>query len=89
MKHVLIILVIIGGLVLGALNYHVILLDDSLKILQKHRMTLEHTFVDARGTKKSKLLVDPVLMRAGFNELLEAEGITIQQPKSGPASAQE
>jgi hypothetical protein len=85
----LIILVIIGGLVLGALNYHVILLDDSLKILQKPRMTLERTFVDARGTKKFKLLVDPLLMRAGFNDLLKAEGITIQRPKGGPAPAQE
>jgi hypothetical protein len=76
MKYLLLILIIVGGLVFGALNYHVILLDSSLKVLKKPRMTLESPFVDARGTKKFKHLRDPVLLRAGFDELLEAEGIT-------------
>ena len=81
MKHLLPILIIMGALVYGALNYHVILLDNSLKILKKPRMTLESTFVDARGTKKFKLLLDPVLIRAGFKRLLTAEGITIEKPE--------
>ena len=70
MKHVLPILLIVGALLFGALNYHVILLDNTLKILKKHRMTLESTSVDARGTKKFKRLDDPLLLRAGFKDLL-------------------
>jgi|GEM_PF-358276 len=79
MKHVLVILMIIGALIFGAMNYHLVLLDDSLRILKKTQMTLESTFVDARGTKKFKLLLDPVLIRAGFRKLLKAKGITVEQ----------
>lgn len=89
MKNVLLILLILGGLVFGALNYHVILLDNSLKILKKPQMTLDSTFVDARGTKKFKLLLDPALMRAGFNDLLKAEGITIKKPQTESDPVQE
>lgn len=89
MKHVLLIMFILGGLIFGALNYHVILLDNSLKILKKPQMTLDSTFVDARGTKKFKLLLDPALMRAGFNDLLKSEGITITTPEAESEPVQE
>ena len=82
MKKIVLLLALSGALVFGALNYHVILLDDSLKILKKPQMTFESTFVDARGTKKFKRLLDPALIQAGFLDLLKAEGITIEKPET-------
>ncbi|MEA1970895.1 MAG: hypothetical protein U9N37_04660 [Thermodesulfobacteriota bacterium] len=55
MKKILIVLVIGVSLAFGALNYHFILTDKSIKVLKKVGLTLENTFVDARGTKKIKL----------------------------------
>lgn len=78
MKGVIIALVILGVAAAGALNYHFILLDDSLKILQKTDMTLEDTFVDARGAKKFKLLLKPALIEAGLKDALKQEGITVE-----------
>jgi hypothetical protein len=89
MRQILLILIVFGALLLGALNYHVILLDDSLKLLKKSEMTLESTFVDARGTKKFKRIFDPLLIRAGFKALLEAEGIPIKAPKTESNTDQE
>ncbi len=71
MKTGAIVIIILAALTFGAMNYHFILFDDSLKILKKSHMTLDSTFVDARGSKKFRLLLDPELMDAGFNKLLE------------------
>ncbi len=71
MKTGAIIIIILAALTFGAMNYHFILFDDSLKILKKSHLTLDSTFVDARGSKKFKLLLNPELMNAGFNKLLE------------------
>ncbi len=79
MKTVIIVLVIVGALAFGALNYHFILFDSSLKVLKKTEMTLEDTFVDARGTKKLKLLAKPALLKAGFRDLMEKEGFAIPE----------
>lgn len=85
MKYLLLILILLGGLIFGAMHVHVILLDNHLKILKKSEMTLDRTFVDARGTKKFTHLLDPVLLRAGFVDLLRAEGIPLKEPEIDPA----
>ena len=77
MKKVAVALLIVAALVLGALNYHFILLDSNLKILKKVDYTFKDTFVDARGSKKYKLLLNPALVKAGVKDLYKREGITI------------
>jgi hypothetical protein len=77
MKKIAIVVIILGALIFGALNYHFILLDSNLRILRKTGLTFENTFVDARGAKKYKLLLEPALVKAGVKELYKREGITI------------
>jgi hypothetical protein len=79
MKIGIIIVIILGLLTAGALNYHIILVDGGIKLLKKADMTLEYTFVDARGAKKFKLFLIPELARAGLKELLREEGITVER----------
>jgi hypothetical protein len=64
-------LLVLVGLICALYNFHFILLDAQLKILPKSRFTLDNTFVDARGAKKIRLLLNPELARAGFRDLLE------------------
>ena len=73
----LIILIIAAACAYGVLNYHFILMDDSVKILKKSTMTLDDTFVDARGSNKSKLFLNPALLKAGVKDLFHDEGVTI------------
>ena len=68
MKKVLLILVITGALFFAALNYHFILMDKNVKILKKVELTFNNTFVDARGAKKFKLLLNPSLVKAGIRK---------------------
>jgi len=64
-------LILLIGLVWLFFNFHFILFDTRLKILTKSRFTLDNTFVDARGAKKIRLLLNPELARAGFKDLLK------------------
>ncbi len=75
----LIALIIAAGLAYGLLNYHFILMDDSIKILKKEEMTLEDTYVNARGADRSKLFLNPALLKAGIKDLFEEEGVTIKK----------
>ncbi len=77
MKKILIISIIAGVLVSGALNYHFILMDSSIKILKKADLAFENTFVDARGAKKVKLFLDPALVKSGIKNLVDDESIHI------------
>jgi len=76
-KKLAVVVVILAILAFGTLNYHFILLDSSIKILKKVDLTFKDTFVNARGSKKYKLLLNPALVRAGVKDLYEKEGITI------------
>jgi hypothetical protein len=77
MKKVAVALLVFAAVVFGTLNYHFILLDSNLKILKKVNYTFKDTFVDARGSKKYKLLLNPALVKAGVRDLYKREGITI------------
>ncbi len=77
MKKIAVIVVILAVLAFGTLNYHFILLDSNIKILKKVDLTFKDTFVNARGSKKYKLLLNPALVKAGVKDLYEREGITI------------
>ena len=77
MKKILLILVIAGAFAFGALNYHIILMDTSIRVLKKTDLTFDNTFVDARGAKKYQLLLKPALVKAGVKDLFTDESITI------------
>lgn len=64
-------LIILAALGYGLLSYHFILFDDRLKILKKADLKIDNTFVDARGEKQLKLLMNPDLVRAGINEIID------------------
>ena len=76
-KKIAVVVVIVAALAFGALNYHFILLDSNIRILKKVDYTFKDTFVDARGSKKYKLLLHPALVKAGVKDLYEREGVTI------------
>ncbi|MBN1829885.1 MAG: hypothetical protein JW884_12185 [Deltaproteobacteria bacterium] len=79
MKKVTLILVVCLGLAAyGALNYHIVVLDGGVKLLKKVHLSLDRTVVDARGPKKAKLLVDPVLLKAGIRDLVTEQSFTIK-----------
>jgi hypothetical protein len=73
----LIILIIAAACAYGVLNYHFILMDSSFKILKKNVMTLDNTFVDARGSNKSKLFLNPALLKSGVKDLFNDDSVTI------------
>ncbi len=68
---VAILIIILAGLTYGGLNYHFIRLDDGLKVLKKEKMTIEDTYVDARGMNKIKLFTNPSLVKAGIRDIVE------------------
>ncbi|EFK06883.1 conserved hypothetical protein [delta proteobacterium NaphS2] len=70
-------LIILAACVYGIFNYHFILMDSSLKILKKTHMTLDDTFVDARGSNKKELLLNPALLKAGARDLVAQDSVTI------------
>ena len=77
MKKAAIIAVILAVLTFGALNYHFILMDSSIKLLKKTELTFAYTFVNARGAKKYKVYFNPALAKAGIKDLFEDESIKI------------
>ena len=73
MKLFVVLLLFICGLVISALNVHIIQLDDGYEFLVKTEMTFEDTYVDARGANKIKLLSKPKLIEAGINKLFNEQ----------------
>jgi hypothetical protein len=79
MKKIIAVIAIVAALAIGALNYHFILLDSSIKVLKKVDYTFKDTLVDGRGSRKYKLLLNPALVKAGLKDLYERESITIEK----------
>jgi hypothetical protein len=63
---------VLAGIAWALLHFHFILLDSRIKVLAKSNLTLAQTFVDARGAKKMRLLLDPDLVSAGIKDALKA-----------------
>lgn len=70
MKKIIAAVIVAALMVLCSLSFHFILMDDGVKVLRKAEMGFEYTFVDARGARKYKLLLNPALVRAGLKEAL-------------------
>jgi len=71
MKKFLIVVIIVGAFCFALFNYHFILTDNSLRVLKKTDITLDSTFVDARGANKIKVLLNPALLKAGIKKALD------------------
>ena len=67
-----------GALAYGALNYHFILMDNTVKVLKKEELTYQDTFVNARGEKKIELLLKPSLVKAGIKDVIDKAGHSIK-----------
>ena len=68
-------LLILGIVAFALLRYHFILMDNNIKILKKTTLNWQYTFVDARGAKRYKLILNPELVRAGLKDLLQKESV--------------
>jgi len=62
---------VLAGVAWACLHFHFILLDSRIKVLAKSELTLAQTFVDARGAKKVRLLLDPDLAKAGIKDIIK------------------
>lgn len=72
MKKLVIVLALVIVVLAGAaLNYHVIVLDDEVRVLRKTRMSLSDTIVDARGVNRVKLYTNPDLVKAGILKMID------------------
>ena len=78
MKKLLTLLIFAGALAYGVLNYHFILMDETVNVLKKVELTFQDTFVDARGEKKIKLLLKPSLVKAGLKDVIDKAGDSIK-----------
>ncbi len=81
MKYFIAVIAVVGVIAFGALNYHFIRVEGGMKVLKKTEMSLEDTYVDARGANRYKLYLNPTLLKAGIKDLLEKEGIEINIKK--------
>jgi len=70
---------LVAGCVYGALHYHFILTDHTLKVLRKTSITFADTFIDARGEKKAQLYLNPALIKAGIRDVFKDDGLTISK----------
>ncbi|MBU0986756.1 MAG: hypothetical protein KKH68_05830 [Proteobacteria bacterium] len=73
------ILLVFGVVAFSLLRYHFILIDSKVRILKKATLNWQYTFVDARGTNRYKLVLNPVLAKAGLKDLFHKEDKTIDK----------
>lgn len=82
-----IILLLAAGAGYLALNYHIIIFDDRLKLLKKTEYSLNNVIVDARGANLLKLATQPDLIKAGIMELLgQSKGATVPTKPPQPSN---
>ncbi|MGE0087059.1 MAG: hypothetical protein AB7S75_21865 [Desulfococcaceae bacterium] len=81
MKYLIVVIAVVAAVAFGSLNYHFVHVDGGMKVMKKTEMSLENTYVDARGANRYKLYLNPALLKAGIKDLLEKEGIEINVKK--------
>lgn len=73
------VLLVFGIVAFSLLRYHFIIMDTKIRILKKATLNWQYTFVDARGTKRYKLVLNPTLAKAGLKDLFHKEDETIDK----------
>jgi hypothetical protein len=84
MKTIVAILIAMTIVVIGALNCHFVLTENSIIIFKKSEWGMSKTFVDARGMQSFKSLTLNVLIKF----LLENNGISTKEKASPPEKNQ-
>ncbi|HEU20531.1 MAG TPA: hypothetical protein ENO00_14590 [Deltaproteobacteria bacterium] len=77
MRKIIFLLIVAAAPAFGVMNYHVIFLDDGVKILKKADLALDDTFIDARGVKRFKLITNPSLVKSGVKNLIDDKSASI------------
>lgn len=72
MKKIFFGLALLLVLAAGAgLNYHLVILDDDIRVLRKASLSFSDTIVDARGFNRVKLYTHPALVKAGILDIIK------------------
>jgi hypothetical protein len=61
---------ILGGILYFFLSFHMILINNTIKLLRKSSLTLEYTFFNAKGKTPATILSYDDLREDGIGELL-------------------
>jgi hypothetical protein len=70
----IILLVIVGAIVYFFLSYHVIFIENTVKLLRKSSLTLNYTLFSAKGKTNESILSIDELREDGIGDLLVDEG---------------
>ena len=68
------IFVVLAGILYFFLSFHLILIDNSIKLLRKSKLTLVYTFFSAKGKTNSTILSYDDLREDGIGDLLVEMG---------------
>jgi hypothetical protein len=70
---------LIGGILYFFLSYHIIYIENSIKLLKKSSLTLEYTFYSADLKTNETILSVNVLREDGIGDLLVEKGRISQE----------
>jgi len=76
----LIIIAVIGGILYFFLSYHIIIIGNGVRLLEKSSLTLNYTFFSAKGKTNESILAVDVLREDGIGDILYEEGL-ISEPE--------
>jgi len=79
----IILLVIVGAIVYFFLSYHVIFIENTVKLLRKSSLTLNYTLFSAKGKTNESILSIDELREDGIGDLLVDEGRLSEEELEG------
>ena len=74
--------VIAGTLLYFLLSYHIVIIDQSARLLKKSTFTLEYTFFSLKGKSNRTILRVDILRRDGIGSLLKEEGLMSEEEET-------
>ena len=66
--------VVIGGIIYFFLHFHLIFIDNTIKLLTKSKLTFNYTFFSAKGKTNAIILSNEELREDGIGDLLMEMG---------------
>ena len=66
--------IIVGGIIYFFLHFHLIFIDNTIKLLKKSKLTLNYTFFSAKGKTNAIILTNEALREDGIGDLLVEMG---------------
>jgi len=71
--------VVLAGILFFLLSYHIILINNSVKLLKKSSLSLNYTFFNAKGKRPHKILSIDILRDDGIGDILVEMGIISEE----------